>query len=268
MRLSVCFAVVCGLPLHAAAQIAVDVDEHVPFSAAQLDAALRLRVRDAAFPVQVDATDTGVRITVNGRSRDVPLGARTGDDAARLVALAAADLMLPALSMPLPVVHLERVPDEAAAEPAPRGVWSIGLTASSAMWNGVVAGGSASIVGPVHGVLVAAELGMGTLVGGDLHATTGLVRLGVGTRVDVLELRAGLTVVPLRVSDGSADATVLVGAGASANLRIPVTRGVHAVVLVGGDAFATRTEYLRAGMMPTSTPMIAPYFAAGVEVTP
>jgi hypothetical protein len=257
----------CGLPRLAAAQPALDVDEHAPFTAAQLDAALRVRVRDVAFEVRVVAIYLGVEITVRGRTRDVALGTRTGDDAARLVALAAADLVLPDMALPPPI---ERVHDEppARSEPVPARGWAIGLMGTSAVWDGVVAGGSADLVGPVRGALVAVEFGGGALVGGDLHATTAIVRAGLATRISVLELRAGLTLVPLQVTDGTTDTTVLVGGGASARLRLPIATGVRVVLAAGADAYATRTEYFRAGMAPASTPMVAPFFGAGIELTP
>jgi hypothetical protein len=221
------------------------------------------------FPVQIVAIGTGVRITVRGRSRDLELGARTGDDAARLVALAAADLMLPELALSPTEVHVERAADEpAATEPAAVPSWSIALMGTGAAWSGVIdGGGSVGFVGPVGDALVTAELGLGTLVGGDLYGTTQLVRAGLAKRLGVLEARAALTLVPLHVTDGSGDDTVLVGAGASVRLRMPVARSVRAVVALGADAYATRTEYTRGGMPATTTPLIAPYLSAGLEVT-
>jgi hypothetical protein len=171
------------------------------------------------------------------------------------------------MALPPPI---ERVPEAppATSRPVPARGWSIGLMGTSAVWDGVVAGGSADLVGPVRGTLVALEFGGGSLVGGDLHATTALVRAGLATRISVLELRAGLTLVPLQVTDGTTDMTVLLGGGASARLRIPIVTGVRAVLTAGADAYATRTEYLRAGMAPASTPLIAPFFGAGIELTP
>lgn len=246
--------------------LALDIDEHAPFTAAQLDAALRARDLTGSS-VRVVATETGVEITVRGRTRDLTLGTRTGDDAARLVALAAADLLQPDLAPP-PVEHLDDPEgDRPATRMAPRG-WSIGLVGTSAIWTGVIAGGSAELVGPAAGHLLAVELGGGSLVGGDLHATTAVVRAGLAKRIGVLELRAGMTLTPILVTDGATDMTVLVGGSASAHLRLPIATGVHAVISAGTDAYATRTEYLRAGMAPATTPFVAPFFGAGIELSP
>lgn len=270
MRLSalVYLALASSAPLRAAAQapLGIEVDEHAPFTADQLDAALRGRVSDPVIAMRVVAIDDGVRITVGDRSRDLPLGTRSGDDAARLVALAAADMTLPDLAPPSPSEHIDDDAPESA--PVSRPAWTIGLAGTSAVWSGVLAGASADFVGPAGGTLVAVEFGAGTLVGGDLHATTAVARAGLAKRIGVLELRGGLTLVPINVSDGSSDTTVLVGGNASARLRLPITTGVRAVLAAGADAYATRTEYLRAGMAPASTPLVAPFFGVGIELTP
>jgi hypothetical protein len=48
--------------------------------------------------------------------------------------------------------------------------------------------------------------------------------------------------------------------------RIPVADGMHAIVAVGIDAFATRTEYVEAGMAVVATPWWAGWLGLGVEV--
>ena len=96
--------------------------------------------------------------------------------------------------------------------------------------------------------------------------TTGEVRASAGVRVDWLDLRAGVVLVPVLVSTGAGDATVLAGGGASARAVVPVSPLLRAVVAAGLDVFATTTEYRLAGMSVLTTPRWAPWLAAGIEV--
>ncbi len=93
------------------------------------------------------------------------------------------------------------------------------------------------------------------------------MRASGGVRVGGVELRAGLTVAPILVSNGRGDQTVLVGGGASARVRLPISRALGVVVATGADAFANRTDYAVAPMTKLSTPWLAPWAATGVEVS-
>jgi hypothetical protein len=104
------------------------------------------------------------------------------------------------------------------------------------------------------------------VLGGNVQLVAGVVRVDAGVRASWLELRAGATVMPLVVTTGGGDTTVLVGAGASARVRVPVVEGVHAVIAGGADVFATRTHYQLAGATAFATPSWAPWLALGLEV--
>src|SRR5262249_56240929 len=110
-------------------------------------------------------------------------------------------------------------------------------------------------------------VGGDALGGGGVQLEGVMVRLGGGYRGDGYELRAGATIAPIDVSDGVGDRTVLVGANASARLRLPLGDRTHLVLAAGADAFATRTEY-RMTTGTTATPWLAPWLATGIEVTP
>lgn len=116
--------------------------------------------------------------------------------------------------------------------------------------------------------LAVVDVGGGELIDGNLKLSNAVLRVGGGVRTGDVELRAGLTLAPIWVGNGAGDSTVLVGAGASARLRVPIASGVRLVVAAGADAFATRTEYALAGMSTIATPWLAPWVAAGFEVTP
>jgi hypothetical protein len=95
---------------------AIEVHGDVSFARAELEDALLPRLRDASIEIRaaahgatahVSAHDDGVHVKVGPRQRVVPLGERTGADAARVVALVILDLLPsegPALPMPLPIV--------------------------------------------------------------------------------------------------------------------------------------------------------------------
>lgn len=255
--------VLSALAAPAAAERAIVVSElgaSMPFSEAELASALRVRLPSAGAPVRLAVTASGdaVVVAARGGSRTVALRGRTGADAARLVALAAIDLVLDDLAT-APVVAA------VAARPPQRPV--IGFVGSAAQWSGVLAGAALDIALPRGDWFAAIDVGGATLVGGGLHLSGGVVRLGGGARVGWFELRAGATLVPLLVDDGAGDRTVLAGAGSSVRLRVPLGGGVTAVAAAGGDVFATRTQYQLAGRM-IATPLVSPWLGAGIEVVP
>jgi hypothetical protein len=241
--------------------VIADVSATAPFDAPQLAAALRLRLPASGAPVRIRVVTTpgGVRIEAGGNTREVALRGSTGQDAARLVALAATDLLddlVVAAEAPV------------APQAAPRPSVTIGALGGVVAWQHPIAGLGIDLALARDTWLLALEAGGGTLLDGPLRLTTGVIRFAGGTRHGAFDLRAGATVMPLTVGDGTGDATVLVGAGASVRVRAPIGIGVHAVLAGGIDIFATRTTYVLDGMPVLTTPAIAPWLAAGLEVVP
>jgi hypothetical protein len=96
MRIGAC--VLLSASSAAIADRAIDVDvDGAPFAAGELAAAIRVRVPldGPALHVHVTAIAGGVHVEAPGGDRDVALAGRRGVDAARLVALAASDLLSP-----------------------------------------------------------------------------------------------------------------------------------------------------------------------------
>jgi len=236
----------------------VQLGAAAPFSERELAEAMRVRLPSTGEPVRLAVTSIpgGVVVAARGASRTVELDGRSGVDAARLVALVAVDLVLDDLAI-APAVRAPR-----AASPA-----AIGVVGTAAQWTGVLAGATLDIAVPRGWWFAAVDVGGGTLVGGGLHLSGGLIRLGAGARVGWIDLRAGATLVPILVDDGAGDRTVLAGAGSSVRLRLPLWPRGDAVIAAGGDVFATRTQYLLGGRM-IETPLVAPWFGVGLEVTP
>jgi hypothetical protein len=246
--------------------VIAEVPATAPFDASQLAAALRLRLpaRGAPIRIRVVSTPDGARpdvvwIEVGGNVREVALRGSTGPDAARLVALAATDLLLEDL-----VVAAEA---PLAPPAAPSQAVTIGALGGVAVWQYPIAGLGVDLAVARDTWLLALEAGGGVL-DGPLRLTTGVIRFEAGTRHGAFDLRGGATAMPLTVGDGAGDATVLVAASASVRARVPIGLGVRGVLAGGIDLFATRTTYVLDGMPVLTTPRIAPWLAAGLEVAP
>lgn len=235
--------------------IAAEVDAAAPFDAPALASALRARLPDGdAIQLRISTTFDGVRIETRGTTRDVALRGLAGDAAARLVALATADLLVDAVDLePPPLVH--------------RPI-TIGVLGTAALWGHTFGALGLDVAVPRRSYLIAIEAGGGTLVDGPIRLTAGILRAGIGLRGGPFELRLTALAAPLMVSNGDGDATILGGAGASGRLRLPLGGGLHALLAAGVDAFATRTTYVVQGMTALTTPQLAPWAALGVEVTP
>jgi outer membrane biosynthesis protein TonB len=98
-------AVVLSVSSAAFADRAIDVEvDGAPFAAGELAAAIRVRIPLAGPPlhVRVTAIAGGVHVEAPGGDRDVALRGRRGAEAARLVALAASDLLSPEPSIATP----------------------------------------------------------------------------------------------------------------------------------------------------------------------
>lgn len=265
LKLLIGLAIVCGTrPAGAERAISVDVTVAAPFHAGELRDAMRMRLPHEGAPVhvRVTATPIGIQVEARGYVREVDVAGLSGAAAARLVALAANDLLLEDLAT-LPLTPPALAARTTVSPPATTAAFG-----GVAGWERMLGGFALDLALPRGRGLVAVDLGAATIVGGPLHLTAGIARLSGGARFGVVELRAGITLVPVFVSDGAGDSTLLAGAGASVRVRLPVSPRLHAVFALGADAFATRTEYRVDGMSVMTTPQLAPWLAAGMEVTP
>lgn len=256
---------VCATAPLAAAEraIAIEVPAGAPFNADELRRALAVRIPRDGAPVELDvalATNGVVQVVAGERVREVDVADLHGEAAARLVALAASDLVLDDFAAMPP-------PTDTTSGSARRSAITLGALGVVSSWPDALAGVAVDVTLPASTTLLAVEVGGATLVGADLRMTAMTARLAGGVRPhERLELRAGLTLVPIFVADGIGDRTVLVGGHASARARLPLLPGVHAVFAAGADLFATRTEYRASGMTVLATPRFAPSFAVGIEV--
>lgn len=263
----------------------VELAGDTPFTAAQLSAAVRVRLDPSGAPLRLSITVTNsvVHVVAPGGERDVDIGDLRGVDAARLVALAADDLIDERVSS---VAATPGNSPESGASGVSGAASSLELSGSSAAvsrasdadtvaftalggvsaWSGTLATGALEVSRAQGGWLVAFSAGGGSLLGGPVELATAVVRVELGLRLGGLDVRAGAVAEPIFVVTGSGDSTVLFGASASAHMRIPVAATFHIVLAAGADAFATQTEYRLAGNAVMTTPTIAPWLTCGVEI--
>jgi hypothetical protein len=154
-----------------------------------------------------------------------------------------------------------------AAAPQISAPLTLGVLATAAAWSDPLAGVAVDVAIPRGQWLAAFDLGAGKLMGDTLGLFDLVLRAGGGLRGDWIDVRVGLTVVPLMVTTGVGDQTVLVGGGASVRVRVPLTRTTRLVAALGVDAFATRTEY-EIGAEMIATPWLMPWLGVGIEVAP
>jgi len=269
LKVAAGLSIVCGGNLPAAAEraIVVELTPPAPFEARELADAMRVRLPAEGAPVRVRVTSTadGVHVDAAPGSRDVALHGLAGTAAARLVALAATDLLLDDLAVAPELVLRAPALDTERSRPR-RDPRTFGMLGSVAGWDHPLATASLDLALPRHGYLAAFELAGGTEIGGELGLACGLARLDVGVRAGLFELRGGVTLAPLRVRTGAGGVTVLIGGNVSGRIRVPVTPATRAVLAAGVDAFATRTEYVLDGARVMATPRVAPWVAMGMEV--
>jgi len=248
-------------------RVEVHADARAPFTAADLADALRVRVAPAGRAIRVDviAVAGGVQVATARGSRTIELEGRIGAEAARLVALAAVDLVADeAAEPPASSPALVDTVEASAVRATPL---TISVLGTGAAWSSVLAGGTIDFALQRGHFVAALELGGGKLTGGELDLTSGIVRLGAGARFSYFELRAGATLAPIFVATGAGDQTVLAGGGASLRARLPITTSARLVLAGGVDAFATHTVY-HDRAMTIATPWVMPWLAAGLEVAP
>ncbi|HEV7558068.1 MAG TPA: hypothetical protein VGO00_21520 [Kofleriaceae bacterium] len=262
-------AVVCVARVAVADRaVEVDVDGGAPVTATGIADALRVRVGPTGSPIRVHVATVlgGVVVSAAGATRVIALGDLTGPDAARLIALATLDLLDERETGASPAMTMPRVPVDASSS-IERTTFALGAVGTASMWSDMLAGITVDAEVTRGRWLGAVDVGGATLVAGRLQLREAVVRVGAGIRFGVVDVRAGATVMPMDVSNGTGDQTVLVGAGASLRTRIAMSDAARFVIAAGFDVFATQTDYTIGTSMVT-TPWIAPWLAAGFEVTP
>lgn len=289
---------VVGLALVSAADGAaaerwvVRVAGATPFSRAELEAALRVRL-SPRHRVEVAQGGAGITVTVDGRTRTVVLGEERGAAAARVVALVAAALASEpgaagagaagAAGFAAGAGGAHDVDAGAADDPADpatgvSGRWQLDLVLDRPLGDDVAAGFGAAVgrewAGRVHPIATlgyemrsreiaataaADSLRMHSL---PLHAGIALALDGRGRHT----VRATALVSPFVTRGGDGHAGVLLGAGAALRTLFHLPSSDSDVLLEAGvDVMANQIEYRWAGQPALVSGRVRPWIAVGVS---
>ena len=172
------FTILCSVRV-ARAERAIVVDAaDAPFAASDLATAIRVRVpaEGDSIRIRVTATEHGVQIEAVGGVREVDLLGLRGPAAARLVALAANDLLPDDLASPAaPGVSSIVVPGGLRAPRSSDA--SLGVLGAAAGWDHVLGNLMFDLALPHDRWLVAFELGGGVLMNSDVHLAAAILRV-------------------------------------------------------------------------------------------
>ena len=263
--------------------LAVETSGDLPFSKAELDAALSLRAALAtptsARKVRAHVAGDGdsVLIDVTGRQRKVALDGQGGVDAARLVAFGILDLAGDDLDPPQgptsppetsdPVMSgITRAVPQAQSQ-GQRGwsiaAWGVGGTRTEAMLEG-----AAPLTGHVR--MLAAVGGSPSVMDQSVTLQALPARLSVGVELPgtPIELRAGAIAIVERASAVRAETDLRVGVGAAAVWHVRIMRSFSLLLGAGGDGFANAFDYRVNGMPIVTTERLAWWAGAAVAWEP
>jgi hypothetical protein len=271
-RIPILFAALALAAPAEADPLAVATSGELPFSQAELEAALAVRVGLAGPNAgrRIDARVTGdahhIEITVAGRARTVALDGERGADAARLVAFSILDVAGDQLDPP---AGRRDQPLEPTVEPTPATVdppWTF------ALWGiaGTYSAGTLEIAIPLADRFRLVSTG-GVGLANNEHAMTREValrafpvRVGLAARLGRVELRAGAVGVVEHASAARSSLDAIAGAGAGVVFVQPLGHGFAVLAGGGGDAFANALDYHVDGVHVATTDRFAWWAGAAI----
>jgi hypothetical protein len=283
----------------AATAIRLETTGQLPFSPEELEQAAGARLAmsaEAGAPVVMvgPADDAGVHVRMGARTTAVVVGARAGLAAARIVALAIAELAAdapdgasppkpePAPPTPdaaarkaPPAIAAPAAPPPAAPPPHPLPRISVTLGASKGMDASEPFTGTceADVTLPLRHFDVVATLGIWdapTRNAGradEASFVAGVARASAGWRAGPLQLLLGPFVAPYRIEGGVNHTGVLAGGGAMlrAGHRLAAAPRVSVFGSVRVDAFVNRVSVSLVGSEPSfASPRLAAAVGVGV----
>lgn len=263
-----------------------------PFSEAELAEALRLRL-GGEHRVEVVSGARGITITVDGRTRSIRLGHERGVEAARVVALVAAGMvideaqekrrdqaptsgnaMVAAGPGPGPRVDEEDEVERDADEAAPVRRWTLAglLTPAGAAGTHSATGVMLAFdrAQGVDGVRLMMAIGVtsSSIDLGEMAPTIRTVEVPIRAGAwlgDRYAVGASAVAVPYETRGGAGDRNVLFGAGVMARAQVMLGGGGTGVVAqVGIDGMASSVEYRWEGDAVLASGRFRPWLAIGV----
>jgi len=287
-----CALMAASAPAAASATTAIRLQTtgELPFTAEELEqaAGARMAMRaetGAAIVIVGPADEAGVQLRMGERRTVVRVGAHVGLAAARIVALAIAELAAetsteaapprPEPPRPAPVAQAEDAPPPALAPSRPPPRISIALGASKGMdatepFTGTFEADATlplrhfDVVGTL-GVWVAPTRNPGR--SDEASFVAGVARASAGWRSGPLQLLLGPFVAPYRLEGGVSNVGVLAGGGAT--LRVGRRFAAAPKVTLFGslhvDAFVNRVSVSLIGAEPSfATPRVAAGLGVGI----
>lgn len=246
-----------------------------PFSEAELEEALRLRL-GGQHRIEVVSGARGMTISVDGTTRSIQLGSERGEEAARVVALVAAAIVLDDAQerRRIAVADAEREQAELARErrgPAKR--WALAALVTPSVSERTESNtGVLLSLDRAHG-----EDGVRLMM--SIGVTSSSIELGeMAPQIRTVEapVRAGAwlgdryavgataVAIPYETRGGAGDRNVLFGAGVTARAQLVVSGGTGVVAQVGVDGMARSVAYRWEGETVLASGRFRPWLAIGV----
>lgn len=264
-----------------------------PFTEAELEEALRLRL-GGEHRVEVVSGARGMTITVDGRTRSIRLGHERGVEAARVVALVAAGMVIDeahekrrdvvpidahgmAADSSRPVSRFDEADEvESEADEAPPARrWTLA---------GLVVPAGAEATRSATGVMLSFDRAQGVdgvrlmMAIGVTSSSIDLGEMAPTIRTVEVPIRAGAwlgdryavgasaVAIPYETRGGAGDRNVLFGAGVMARAQLTLGGGGTGVVVqVGIDGMASSVEYRWEGDAVLASGRFRPWLAIGVS---
>jgi hypothetical protein len=243
----------------------IELEGPVAFTAHDLHEALAARLPEgipSGVLHVVARPDGAMELSWESRRRVVELHQESGTSAARVVALLAADLLLP-MGLPPPTVEAPR-PTASLDPPTIPSPSHARVSLRYQAWSGVTSGaflqGLELATGLAHRHLrLSASAGylsgQGTSL---LDLKAWPLRLGAGAGLSFGSLLGTVAMVPYRMDGLTQRKRALVGLGVEALLRFPLARGFAIDAVAGYEVYVNRRVEIWAGTarlfaMPTSS---------------
>lgn len=274
-------AQVVGAPAPATGQVRVVALGELPFSVADLEAAIVARQLESASSnasgdlVVRALGPNSIELVFDSKRCLVDLDEHEQESALRLVALNAVDLFLAEAAPVAPLVVRERArpPSTVLTRPATRARLAVapelghGLRSPEPTTYAVAARGSLHFA---SGLLFASvgwwQCGWASEDARPSVDMKGLpVRLGGGRAVGPAEVGLALMALPYRLTEATRHSDVLLGGSASATFPFSLGDGVRLVVSTGIDVFANRIAVRFAdGQVAFASPRFEPWVGLGL----
>lgn len=250
----------------------------LPFDQAQLLQAIKLRVplmriqHQQAMPaVEVQAREPNrATITVGPSRRVISLRGLSSEEAARVIALLALDLMISQQQAPT-ISGQHQKPEKPSKSPSGSDVFFIGLSPRLSLgveeWDPSFEPclDLSLRISRYFGIFLEGGFTWAEAGDGDRHITLYEIpiRAGAAFRYSFLEVRAGLALRPYFVEGAGEDSGAFVGGGLGVHFQRSLTARLKGYVAAGVDFFSLRKDFQVGNKTVLSTSWAIPWLGIG-----